>query len=545
LVLLKRSALRAGKRAVGVDVPELDYDAFDRDITKTVQEQAQDFAEISLGQQTLGIQQQLAGMGISQFNQAIEGFDFGQVQGLQSAMAFKQNTLTQMAQQDMLGDEFAMGDINLQGQLTGLGWGTTSLQAGATPGTEMAARIFGAGWEDQGAAQGAVFGVQDPTGQMVGGTRGLSWALKYAQRGYQSDQMDLQRSRIGVSSYYAHKMWEVQDEQRALSHRQSQWGFEFQQRQFDMSGEQFAERSGLSRREQLMRREWGQEDFATNQAVSAMQWGWKTEDFEENVRFMSGRQRKIAERGMERATVMRGLAVDQEDKEKERMEEMNRMADEQYNMQMDHHRENRDLIEENMEKQKEFYEEGRKLQDELIKLQRAQFDAQQGLALRQIELQEEHTATVEELQDAMTLINQEEQDRTAEFRKMIELNPAKMMERIVAAFIALQAAIGETPARLGGDIPHAVGGDVIPGVTYLTGEFEPELVRSGTIGSVATLGDLRTAERLYHDRWDDSSSFSSPNRGSGNGQQSISIYIGEKKIKEFIIDTISKELKVH
>jgi hypothetical protein len=551
---LQRSALRARKRAVGVDVPELDYDAYGKDITKTVYQQAQDFAEISLGTQTLGIQEQFAGMGLSEYTPLIEMFGKDQVRSMQQMMSLSPNRLTEQAMLGNLPAKYAIGDINMQGIQTGLRYGTTSLQMGQISGAVMGQEILGSRLAASATGQAMIEGFEDPAGNLWGGTRGAEWEHIASMRVFQDDQMGLNQQRIGMQAGYLQNIWAIQDKQRALQHRQRLWGFEMQEQQFEVGGAQWEEQRGLARRGQLQQRGWQQQDWAMQDQERALQWQWKQEDFDENIRFMSGRQRKLAERGMERQTVMHGLEETQVGRQKERQEELWRLADERFNMERDHWETNRELVEENMEKQREFYDEGKKYADEMIEAQRAYQLAQLGMQQKQLDLQIEQIEAQREYEDSMRLTSQFQGDSIKHLRMLMELDPGGMFVDMINAimksmgFSTLGGSAGTGHWGLGlseedqkvyeDAYGRAVGGDMIPGVSYLTGEFEPELVRSGTIGSVATLGDLRTAERLYHDRWDDSSSFSS-------GQQSISIYIGEKKIKEFIIDTISKELKVH
>lgn len=557
---LERAQLRSQMRGLGMEGPTLDYDMYQRDQEWSMQQRAQQYAQNQLLQRQAGAQGQLLGLGIQGYGGMIEGMNIRQMSMLQNAMSFKPNTLTMLARQGGLPDIFATRDIGLGGQMTGLPWGTTGLQAGGTSAQQMAARIFGQGWQDSGAARVATEGIEDPSGQMVGGERGLRWAMTYAQRGMQEDQMGLQRERLGLQAWYMRNQWDIQDRQRALQHRQRLWGFEMEERRFDMQGDQFFERRGLQRRQQLSRRQWQRQDWAFADQQRALQWQWQQEDFAENIRFMSGRQRKLAERQMERRTIMHGLEGTQIERRRERQQETWQMADEQFEMQKEHFEERRELIEENMEKQREFYEEGRQLQEEMIDLQREYWERQHALALRQLELQEEHKTTVEELQDAQRLLNEKQQDRIAALEKERELDPAGTIEDIVEAFKNLQDAGMVFADNVGRFLPYdhpltgpydtapvgerQTGGDLTAGGSYITGEREPEIVRPGRIGSVVTMGDIREAKRLYRDRWGDSTSFfNDAESGGGAGGQTINVYIGNKRIKSFIVDSVSEELQ--
>jgi hypothetical protein len=545
---MQRREIFEQQRAVGIQGRMPSISDFISGVQKSPQQLAQDQAANMLATRGVGLQQQMLGYGITDMGGMIGGMDVGQMNIAAGAMSMNRNVLTQLSQQGGLDPRYALGDIGLGGQQTGFAWGTTGLAQGSMTGAQVAEGIAGPGWEESGAWQGAVSGVLDPTGQMVGGQRGLAWAQTYLQRGYASDQMAMQKESLAGRAGYMQRMWGIQDQQRALAHEQRTYGFELQEQQFEIGGRQWEETRGLARTGQLRQRQWAMQDRAYEDTTSALQWQWQTEDFEENVRFMSGRQRQQAERGMERKTIMRGLGETQRDRERGRQEEMWALQDEQFTMQREHYEENRELIEENMEKQREFYGEGKKLQDEMIEAQRAYQMAQLGLQERQIELQEKYTTDMNELQDVSRLISEHSKDITADFNNWIALNLPEALDEITAA---LRRMIGDENRASRGSRPSTgrppgrqMGGDMIPGVSYVTGEIEAEMVRPGVIGSIVTQNDFRQAARMNNDRWNDSSSFVGGSSSSG-GQQILNLYIGNKKIKQFIVDTISEELEVH
>lgn len=548
---MKKRAIFEQQRAVGIQGEMPSISDYVSGVIKSPEQLARDEAESLLDTRGVGLQQQMLSYGVTGMGEMIGGMDIRQMHIAGGAISMDRNVLTKLAMGAGLPSRFALGDIGLGGQQTGLSWGTTGLAQGGMTGAEVALGIAGPEWAESGAWQGAVSGVRDPTGEMVGGTRGLAWAQTYLQRGYASDQMDLAKSRLGAQAGHMQRMWGIQDQQRALQHEQRLYGFEMQEQQFEMGGRQWEENRGLSRRGQLAQRQWTLQDRTMEDTTSALQWQWQQEDFEENVRFMTGRERMQAERGMERKTIMRGLGETQRERERSRQEEMWALQDEQFNLQREHYEENRELIEENMKKQREYYDEGKKLQDEMIEAQRAYQMAQLGLQQQQIELQEKYTTDMNELEDVQRLIKEHGQGITAEFNSWVAMNLPEFLDEVYEAlqrFFDLEdnVRISNQTWNLGGEEfdKRQMGGDMIPGVSYITGEIEAEIVRPGVIGSVVTQNDFRQAARLNNDRWNDSSSFVTGG-GSTGGQQILNVYIGNKKIKQFIVDTISQELEVH
>ena len=555
-MFLERMGIREQQIGLGMPGAIVPTSDFQRDVRYSGAELESMQAENMLDMRNIGLQQQLVGRGITGYGGFIAGFNQQQSMFAGSAMSLNRNVLTQLSMEGGLPPSMALSDIGIGGQMTGLGWGTTGLGQGNLTGAQVAQQIAGPQWAESGAWQGAVSGVMDPTGQMVGGQRGLAWAQTYLQRGYASDQMALSRSRLGAQAGNMQRMWGIQDRQRALQYEQRMYGFEMQEEQFEMGGRQWEETRGLQRTGQLRQRQWVMQDRAFEDTTSALQWQWQQEDFDENLRFMSGRQRQGAERGMERRTIMRGLGETQKEQERDRQEEMWALQDEQFTMQREHYEENRELIEENMEKQREYYEEGKKLQDEMIEAQRAYQMAQLGLQERQIELQEKYTTDMNELQDVSRLIREHNQDIVASFSKMLDLEPGKFFDNIMRGLkilFSMENASDVTKSILSGGVieggqsrmpGYQSGGDMIPGMSFILGETEAEMVRPGVFGSVVTQNDFRQAARLNNDRWNDSSSFAESGSKLG-GQQVLNLYIGNKKIKQFIVDTISEELEVH
>lgn len=218
---------------------------------------------------------------------------------------------------------------------------------------------------------------------------------------YMADQQyQLQQANLGISGAYQAlqreylpQMWAVQDQQRALQYEQAQYGFSHQLEGLAMSRRQFGEQEGLRLTQSTLQRGWAREDWRFQDQQRAQQWGWKVEDFQENLRFMTGRDRRMAERQMSRETIVKGQEDERIDEQRKRQEELWALEDERFDMQRQHFEENKKFQEEAIQKQKEFFEEQFRLQEEAIRLQRE-------LTMKQLELQEQSLGIQKEMLEA-------------------------------------------------------------------------------------------------------------------------------------------------
>lgn len=411
----------------------------------------------------------------------------------EQAMAGNPYLMTQIAQgggftgmtfQGMdMGYMMAQSDINLQGQLTGLSPLTTSLQIGFQAPAITAANAWTGG--DIGALtasyasmpwrQAAVEGLGKTYQGMAvpqymqgqGGMRALQWAARQISYESQMASAGAQLAQLALQAEYQPQFWAIEDKQRALSRRQSEWGFQMQEEQFAMQGRQFSESLALQRRQQLMQRQWTVADWAVQDQTRAMQWGWRVEDFQENIRFTTGRERRLAERQMERETIMHDIEGEQIDTQRARQKEIWGLEDERHQMTIGHFNEQRKLQEENMKKQKEFYEEGIKLQDQMTKLQREYWQKQHDLQVAAAGAAAGYAAKMKQVQDDMDALMQQEEDRQGQL-KLAQSYAGDMTNAIIDG---LNYIIREAPGALK-SIVKALGGgsgSEIPGYVPPTG----------------------------------------------------------------------------
>jgi hypothetical protein len=295
-----------------------------------------------------------------------------------------------------------MVDVNAQGGLTGMGWGTSTLatpqmvgqiQAGGimTPmgiqsispqmattmaSQQMANKIWGQGYQGRtDISQGAA------AAMVSGGTFGLAQYQQTLNVDYQKQMAGNQLAMLNLQGEYMPKFWNIEDRQRSLQNQQAQWGFQMQERQMGMQRGQFYENIGLNQQQAQMQRGWTQQDWQYQNQTRNLQWGWKQEDFGEQLRFMTGRDRRLAERQMGRETTLHDLESEQITKTRDRQKELWALEDQRFALQKKQFEEQMALQQENLNKQKEFYTQGRALQEEQVKLQREYWKAQHELQL--------------------------------------------------------------------------------------------------------------------------------------------------------------------
>ena len=482
---LQRATAIEQMRAVGLAAPVMDIDRYREDAVWTDAQRTEAFRQNQLMRMQTSMQGRLIGMGAT--DQQLEGLvpSFAAMgaggMGLANQIIGMQPiTTTGLAMGGAFDDltfrgtslNMLAGTMDIRGGVqTGLPWGTTGMQRGDVGARQMGINVWGAAaMQGQGVAAQAIRAASDPRGvgetfmgrdvpesmQGMGGMRLLQWVQTGIQRDAARAAAGNQMAMLELQGRYQPQFWAIQDQQRALSHEQAMFGFQMQERQFEMQGTQFYENLGLQRYGQVQQRGWRREDWAMQDQMRSMQWGWKQEDFQENVRFMTGRQRRQAETGMERETVMFNLQGAQIETQRERQAEIWRLEDERYQMTIQHFEESRDLQEENMEKQQEFYFEGKRLQDEMIKLQREYWKEMHALQLAAAGAQAGYAEDLNDVQDRMTELALSQKDSAGLWQ--VAQNDSDLM--INAIIKGLNYVIMRAPAGLRSILDGLLGGDV-------------------------------------------------------------------------------------
>lgn len=394
------------------------------------------------------------------------GFDFNSAPGMKTL-----NGTT-------IGAQYAaFTDVSLGNKITGMNWGTSSFQVGtnqsqltpeqiernkylpfdqqikpiqsAISARQIGNNIWGSGMAgnyNAGLIGAGVdgFNLATPmtlpdgsTISSVGGKQGMQLYMANQNRQFQLQQQTLSQRGLDLQSSYMYGNWGLQDENRALSNTQQQWQFGFQQRQLDMSNRHWNEDYDLNLREKtikrswaiqdlsidnrsrMMQRDWTRQDWGYQDQTRDLNWGWQQQDFTEEKRFLTGRQRKIAERQQDRATTMHGLEGEQITRQRSRQEtlwalEDERVArnidrqrqlwaleDERFALQKRQHNEQAKMQQESLDKSKEFYELNRTLEEKRIVFERQYQTEQLALQQANLDLQVQQSQTQYEFSQTM------------------------------------------------------------------------------------------------------------------------------------------------
>jgi hypothetical protein len=399
-----------------------------------------------------GLQQQLMGFGVGEssavaaMNQYAPQLAQGNMAGYSALMSMMNGSPQGMAiyQQQKLGltgTQLGAGltvggtrvpiDVTSQGRVTGYAPFTTNMSAADVtrvlgPNAANAGVLsseLGKGYLSKYAPEGA---------EPLYGLRALSvktsdymHEVMTFYQNQQQKQLGMQRQYWLGGGNYGRGLWAIQDDQRNLGYQQQEWGFAQQERQASLQREQFYAGRGLQQRGTEMQRGFTQADWSYQDTMRGMQWQWKQEDFQEQARFMTGRQRKLAERGMQRETITYNLEGERISTQRDQQKQLWNLEDERFELERTNFEENAKMAKEQLEKQKEFYEQNKKLQEEELgitrKYQLDQLDLQQQQLDAQSKFNEELQKTKTE-QDYLQFASQDMMDNwkmTVEFSNLL------------------------------------------------------------------------------------------------------------------------------
>jgi len=485
-------------------------------------------------------------------------------------------------------------DLNRQGGATGLPLYTSNMF------DFQAQQVWGAGYaQGPGGAfrAGAVQGVQSEYG-MLYGSRALQWQQQQRGWEYQQQQQGFQQESINLQKTYMPQFWSIEDRQRQLGYRQQAWDFgraeqgmaigarqfgeqqALSQRGLGLSASQFTEGRALQWRGMQMNQAWAQEQWGYQDVTRQMQWGWKQEDFQENVRFTTGRQRRLAERQMGRETIMYGLETEQINKEREHQKDVFRLQEQQFNLERKHFGENQKMQEESMalqrkhfeenqkfqlegiKQQRAFYEERKAIEEESIKLSREYQQEQMKLSQTQLEAQKKYAADMHQMAIDMTKLGQTQEDIVGKFQE-----GAKFEKEFIDGILAAETSVTkihdmwiEIAKSLGLDLSssgsggqaaskeasnlrkpkkgRALGGYLSSGEPSEVGEAGREIFVPETSGTIIPMTKL-------HNPWQDLLGTRNMKlQDSKREPLTLHLHVGGQYLGKFIIDTVEKELNV-
>jgi hypothetical protein len=476
-------------------------------------------------------------------------------------------------------------------RMTGMQWGTSSLAMPGISSAAMAGRIWGAGYAGRGDVSQGLIGAMISGGTFGGQMYQLQQQAQHTQAmaGIQLEQIALNRTfqtGVGLGQYTGivnpqtgqpfgfHTgafgvnvqgvggfrtegggLWGVQDAMRGLGYMQQEWQFGRQREQLDMQDRFWQQNFNLNRRQSMMQRPWRREDWAYQDQTRALQWSWRQEDFQEESRFMTGRDRRLAERGMARETIMYGLEGEQIDKQRERQEDLWKLEDERFMIQEQQHKEQLQFQEEGIKTQQKFYEERKRLTEEQYKLQRAFQIRQMELSEKQAQASAAYAAEQQKIAQTMAEFSQFSQEASAQGNLFNEktldaladaledINPelAKLIRQLRDA---VKTAKNATDDDDGGYVPpdddvqgpRQHGGYVQAHQQYLVGEAGAEMFRPYLSGEIVPNHKLNPFDNTV---------ISPQDTGSGASQLiHLVLNLGDQHFREYIIETVDSEIDV-
>lgn len=483
----------------------------------------------------------------------------------------------------------AIGGQDISGKYKGTGLFQESLWQGEQAPYETIKNIFGEDWRFGGAGYGNIIQESMVRGEELGGKdyggliglqiRQMRESKQYQRdmQGIQASQRALQRSfqtGVGLSGYAGTVnpqtgqafgfntgpssvsiggigsftsagggFWGQEDAARALANMQQLYNFQNQQQQLQMQSRQFYQNLGVNRQQTMMQRGWTAQDWGVQDQTRAMQWGWRQEDFQEQVRFLTGRDRRLAERQMKRETITYGLEGEQIDRSRERQKDLWELEDERYRLQIQQYEETKTFQEEVNAKMREFYLENKKLQDEQLEMQRAYWVEQQKLEEASVETQRKYNEEMQKYQEIQLLMN----IAISEAREKADALTAALGERFLDVIEQLGEVLERygliTQKQEGGSsggsrvLTKALGGPVYPNIPYLVGDAgAPELYIPDRTGVIAPI--------YSNNPWNGATVSGGTQQAPAVQPTTISIYIGDKYLGEFVLDTVEKELRI-
>jgi hypothetical protein len=276
-------------------------------------------------------------------------------------------------------------------------------------------------WQTSQVGTAMTTGYESPFGEQLYGEQSYQQQQSDLSYGYQMQQYGFQQQQYNLQSQYIPQFRQLQTQQVQAGYRQAQVSFglsmagvgvqiaqiqlghqqfgeqmALQQEQFNLQGTQFTQQQalqatqfaagqslqtsqffqniGMQQRQTGMQRTWTQQDWGYQAQQREQAWGWRQEDFAESSRFMTGRERKLAERQMGRESTVYGQESDQIEKQKARQKEIWKLEDERFALSKKQFQEQLDLqktqFNESRELQRRFFDEGRELQQKNMDMQK-------------------------------------------------------------------------------------------------------------------------------------------------------------------------------
>lgn len=281
-------------------------------------------------------------------------------------------------------------------------------------GAQVASSIFGANWASNPYVNSMVNGitldgVSSPlSGQPVQlrGMAALNWQQQEMSYNQQMYSIWNQKQNWNINYEGTHNLWGIQDWGQQISWNQQEFSMDQQQRQMNLQSKQYYENMALQKESTELNRGYTMQSWNYQDQVRDLQWGWKQEDFSENVRFLTGRQRKIAERQNKRDTILHGMEGDEIENQRDQQKKNWKLEDERFALQKRQYEEQKKLQQEALDQQRVFFAESKQQQIALREAQRAMWEEQMQLQQQSIEYQERYAQQNMEVQKIIIALQQ-------------------------------------------------------------------------------------------------------------------------------------------
>jgi len=344
---------------------------------------------------------------------------------------------------------------------------------------------------------------------------------------------------------------------------QQEYSFDQAEERMAMQGGQFQDNMGLQRRGQMMSRDFTQVQWNFQDQMRGLQRGWQVEDFGDEVRFMTGRQRKKAERGFERSTIMYNVQGEQIDAQREHQQELWELEDARFQMVKDHYSENETFQKAQMETSRKFYEERKRLEEEQNRLARAYATEQMKIQRASTAAQQKYNELMRQAQKDLAKLQEVRQDEVASastlmmltndwidtseagLKKLLDI-AVELAETVGAEITSTTTGTNRAPTTPGRDpeqnprIPMAGGGYAQGGGQYWVGDNLNPMQR-GEIFSPASSGHVVPISGV--DPWNRSQVYDRPS-GGGGSPQVINVYVGGEKLATMVVGALNDALEV-
>lgn len=353
-------------------------------------------------------------------------------------------------------------------------------------------------WLDAaGVKRGGTVGQAYAQGFTIPGTSMTVAGLEGSQLAVQQEGFNLRRQQMGISQQrlsgqfeFQTEMWGLQDQMTSLGRGYQDFQWEMGGRRMDMQEQQFGQNQafarqqagtqaqwgrqdiGIARGRAGVQRGWAREDWAVQDSLRATQWGWQQQDMQENIRFSTGRQRRLQVRGRERATFMHQAEEEQIERERDRTKQKEAWQDEDFLKQSERHEQrvtwqlerfdlsqahfedNMGLSREAHEEAKEYMDERRKIEDEIRDLQRDWWKEQHEFNKQSLALQASQIDNQEELFHLNAVLGQALSDQKGIQAEVLAgtIGMTEAAEAFLSIVNDILAGVGEAP------IPSGNGG---------------------------------------------------------------------------------------